>query len=504
MENIAIILLNSDSVKMQFVHVNKNKSFAPYKSISMPVNLTKDFYGDYFFKPAIIKDVVLVMKVYKQMIDAEEIKTTLCYATCLLNDAKNNNGVLNEIQNVTGFNFNVITPEDEVNYIYTAVINTFNKPKSLIVNINSFNTTFILYNRRNILETKYIPVGYETLYNKFFKQGISSEDFCAQIKDFYKEEIKNLDFANNLPEEFEVIGTGNMFNNLGLLSRRAKKYPVDLAHNYPVNKADFQKVYGVLKTQELGKFVKIKQVSVEDSKYLLTAFAMIDTIWDYNNKDTFVVSRTGFMEGVALSYAIPLTVEKPISDTLGYSLQTINEYYDNACPVAVHNYNLSMILFKQLKVLHKLGRTYVRVLRIASYLYNSGMRVNYHDKEKIAFNIILNSEIYGVSHAEIVMASFVAELCEFDNFSLVEWVRYKDLLTDEDLQAVRKLAVILKIADGLNITGFGNVVDVNCDILGDSVIMKTIVNDDASLEIKYAGLVASEFKKCFNKNLEII
>lgn len=504
MENIAIVLLNSDSIKMQFVHINRNKSFAPYKTITMPVNITKDFYSDNFFKPAVIKEVVSIIKVYKQMMDAAEIKTALCYATSLLNDAKNNNGVLNEIQNVTGLTFNVITPQDMINFNYTAVINTFNKPKSLIVDISNFNTTFVLYNRRNIIETKVIPMGYETIYNKLDRSAGDAEKYCTEVENLFKQEIKDLSFALELPEEFEVVGVGNMFNNLGVLARKAKKYPLDLAHNFPVEKQDFDKVFGVLKTQDILKPAKIKQVSLEDSKYLLTAFTMINTFLGLCNKDVVTISRTGFIEGVALNYAIPLTMEKPISDTLGYSLQTINEYYDNGNEVAVHNYNLSMILFKQLKVLHKLGRTYIRVLRIASYLHNAGARVNYHDKEKIAFNIILNSEIYGVSHAEIVMASFVAELCDIDNFSLVEWVKYKDLLTDDDLQAVKKLAVILKIAEGLNITGFGSVVDINCDILGDSVIMKTIVNNDSMLEIKYASLVANEFKKCFNKNLEII
>lgn len=489
---------------MQFVHIDKNKSFQPYKTVSMPINLTKDFYSDYFLKPAVVKDIVSIMKVYRQMVDAEEIKTSLCFATTLFNDAKNNNGVLNEIQNATGFTFTVITPEIEVSYLYSAVINTFNKPKSLIINVSNFNTTFILYNRRNILETRVIPMGYENLYDKFAKPGLAGADFAEQVSDYFKGEIKDLEFAHNLQDEFEVIGVGNMFQNLGVLARKAKKYPIELAHNFPVKKEDFAKVFGVLKSQDLSKTTKIKHVSIEDSKYLLSAFAMIDAIWSLNNKDTFVMSRTGFEEGVAFNYAIPLTIEKPISDTLGYSLQTINQYYDNSSLMAVHNYNLAMVLFKQLKVLHKLGRTYIRVLRIASYLYNIGARVNYHDKEKVAFDMILNSEIYGVNHNEILMAGFVVELSQFDNFSLVEWVKYKDLLTEDDLQAVKKLAVILRIAEGLNITGFCNVVDINCDILGDSVIMKTIVNADAEIEIKHASLVASEFKKCFNKNLEII
>ncbi|MDY5676594.1 MAG: hypothetical protein SPK63_02215, partial [Eubacteriales bacterium] len=91
-----------------------------------------------------------------------------------------------------------------------------------------------------------------------------------------------------------------------------------------------------------------------------------------------------------------------------------------------------------------------------------------------------------------------------DNFSLSDWVRFKEYLTDEDLIAVKKLSVILKIAEALDITGFGNVTDISCDILGDSVIMKTIVKEDASFEINYSMLCGSEFKKAFGKNLEVL
>jgi len=506
LEKIAILNINSDSVKMQLVKINKNKSYSTYRNVKMPINLTKDFYSDYFIKPAVIKDILSIITVYKKMMDEEEIKTAICYACPLFRDAKNNNGVLNEILNATGFEFNIINEQDEANFIYSAVINTFNKPKGLIISISNFSTTLVLYNRRNILETRYFDFGYESLYNKHFSDKKSAEEFCKDLKSEFSKSISSLEFLKNMSEEFEVVGCGNMFLNLGALARRSSRYSLNLEHNYPVNKVDFDKVYTLLKNQDMSKPSRIKDVSIEDSKYLLCAFTMMEVLFDNINKDIITISRTGFNEGVALNFAIPLTLEKPISDTLGYSLQVINEYYDNGSQNALQVYNLSMILFKQLKVLHKLGRTYVRVLRIASYLSNSGSRVNVFNKERIGFDIVLNSEIYGVSHAEILMASFVVKLCEVDNFNLSEWVKYKDLLNEADLEAVKKLAVILKIAESLNITGFGNILDVNCDILGDSVIMKTILKEEqeASLEIKCASLVGNEFKKSFNKNLEII
>jgi hypothetical protein len=50
----------------------------------------------------------------------------------------------------------------------------------------------------------------------------------------------------------------------------------------------------------------------------------------------------------------------------------------------------------------------------------------------------------------------------------------------------------------------GVVANINCDVLGDSVIMKTEVAGDASLEIRDASAANSEFKKAFRKNLEIL
>lgn len=48
------------------------------------------------------------------------------------------------------------------------------------------------------------------------------------------------------------------------------------------------------------------------------------------------------------------------------------------------------------------------------------------------------------------------------------------------------------------------VTGVNCDVLGDSVIMKTEVAGDAALEIRDASTANGEFKKAFRKNLEIL
>lgn len=504
MEKLAILELNTTNIKLIFSNVVRNRSFLIYKEVVMPINLTKDFYEDEIIKSNIIKEVVSILSVYKKMIDKEEITETIAIACDFIKKAKNMNGFLNEIYSLTGFDFKILSPEEEINYVYTASINTFNKPKALIININEYNTQILLYNRRNVLNTEIIPFGSVNLQTVVSREGLTPEQHAQKMYEFFIDKIKDFSFIGTLDEEFEVIGFGKPFLNLGNLSRRAKKYPIDVEHNYVVNKADFDKVFELVKPIDQTKPAKLKGISLEDTKNLTAGLSIIGAIYTCINKNKIAISKTSKIEGILLNTIIPLTLEKPISDNLGYSLQVINDYYDPKPNNSEHVYNLSMILFKQLKVLHKLSRSFVRVLRVASYLSACGKRVDFYNSEKASFNIILNSNIYGIDHNELVLAAFVALLRDQDNFNLADWVKYRDLVQESDLEAVKKLAVILKIAESLDITSFGNVVDISCDILGDSVIMKTITNADASLEIKHALLNAPDFKKCFNKNLEIL
>ena len=502
MDKIAIIELDTTEVKLVFADVIKNKSFLVYDHVNVPINLMKDFNDESIIKSTIIKEVVSILSVFKKMIEEQGITETICVATSKINEAKNQNGFLNEILSITNLKFNILTPEQEINYIYTAVINSFNKPKALIVNITNYQTEILLYNRRNILNTFVLPYGSVNLTEKF--EGKSTKELMEQVKSFVYSELKDQNWIFELDEEFEVIGAGNMFLSLGEVSRRAKKYPLQVEHNYCLTGADVAKVYDVVSNMEVTKNSKIKGVSAENTYKLPAGLAIISAITSNVNKEQLSISKTGLTDGILLNTVLPLTLEKPISDNLGYSLQVLNEFYDRKPNNAEHIYNLSMILFKQLKVLHKLNRSYVRVLRVASYMSACGLRVTSESPEKISFNIILNSNIYGVTHQELVLAAFAAILREPDNFNLADWVKFKDLVTEDDLNAVKKLAVILQIASNLDCTKFGNVTDISCDILGDSVIMKTITNGEVPLEIRQAKLATIDFKRAYNKNLEIL
>lgn len=502
MEKIAVIEIKSTCVKLQLVDVVRNKYFRVSHVTEMPINLTKDFYADMFIKTTVIKEISNILAIYKRIIETNECTSTICMASDVVAEAKNINGFLDEVSVFSGFKFEVVSPEMEINSVYTAVINSFNKPKGVIINISDYNTEVIVYNRRNIVSKVVIPHGCVSVYDKMKDKSFEEKEKLL-LKEI-AELINSSDIKEQLPEEYDIIGSGDVCKDYGIVCRKAKKYPIELSHNFVSNKSDFEKVYGLIRNYDVNGLTKIKGLTLQNSKYFPAGMIILKAILDNFDKEEFSISKLGRVEGMLFNEVIPLTLEKPISDTLGYSLQSLNDYYDKKPNNSSHIYELSMILFKQLKVLHKLPRPYVRVLRIASYLVNGGYRVDVENAERAVFDIIKNSEIFGVTHTDIILAGFVALNKNPDNFNLADWVKYKEYLTEEDLMAVKKLSVVLRIAEALDVTGFGSVTDISCDILGDSVIMKTIAQAEAPFEISYAMLCGADFKKVFGKNLEVL
>ena len=515
MNKLAVIELGTTSIKLVLAHVLPSESFVVFDEVIEPIKLADDMDKDGIIKMPRIQEAIGALKMFKALCDSHEVDQVVAVTTKVVREAKNQKSFLDEIYNQTGFNFKVLTEEDQLKTIYTAIINTLDVPKGLIIEILSSSVQLVQYNRRTILNEAIINFGAQNLAEKFAESELSSEEKCNEIVRMFTEELEKLEWFKDLEPEYKVIGVGSNFESVAKISQKAKKYPLDVLHMYEMNSEDVNKVFGVVKEISLDKTKKIKGIREGRADVLASSISIVKGIMDSsvivkNNPEeeleerTIIISKNGLTEGLLFNKAVPSTNDKPITDILGFSLATLSEYYNAKPNNDEHVYNLAMILFKQLKVLHKLSRSYVKVLRAASSMYSVGKRINFYNNTKNAFHVVLNSNITGLNHKELVLASFVVASQDLDDLKLTEWVKYKDLLTNDDVLAVQRLAVIVKLAASLDRFMKKRVIDVNCDILGDSVIMKTILDGKAVLEIRDATKSAEDFKKAFNKNLEIL
>ncbi len=504
MEKIGIIDLGSNSARLVIVRLFDEGYFIVEDELKESVRLGQDMDRDGFLKPQRVAETIRTLKMFRRLCDASGVTRIIAVATAAVRRAKNQRSFLDEIQATCGIRVDVLSEDEEAALVYRGVINSMDVPKGIILEIGGGSTKIVYYNRRCVLNHATLAFGAVTLTDLFADDGLSPEAQTARIEEFFTEQFKKIEWLSEVEPDTQMIGVGGSFRNLYKINRIIRKYPLDVVHNYQFSVEDFNAVYEMVRVLDVEKRKRIRGLSPARADIMPAALAIIKAFTDHLHIENFAISGCGLREGIMINQALPLTVERPLSDVLGYSLNTLVKYYGcNEARVA-HVVHLAIQLFKQLRVLHKFPRIYLKVLKIAACLYDCGLRVRYYNHQKHSRYMILNSCIYGATHREIVLAAFVAGCHRKEDLAPADWARYKDIVNDEDLDIVRKLGVLLRIAASLDRSGLGMVKGVNCDVLGDSVIMKTELAGDASLEIRQAMTANGEFKRAFKKNLEIL
>lgn len=501
MNRLAVFELGVNDVKLTIFKYTQNGFFAIEQQIVEPVKLTQDMERDGYIKPARIQETIGVLKNFRKIVDNAKIEQHICFTDPSIANARNQIAFLDEVYKTVSLYFKVLTVEEQISALHSAILYSFAMTRGVIIQIGDYSTQLIKFNRRVVSNSVSLPFGIANLLNKFDEKNMAAR--MDKVVEYVSKELKKLDWLYNLEEDCEFIGVGEVFLSLGKLSRKATHYPLDVAHNYEVTTSSFQSIYNLVRGLDIDKAKKLKGISEKRADVIAVGMAIAKAMFNEFVTNGIKVSTNGEMYGIVAKNLLGQTGEKPLLDILGYSLSANNEFYPTNINID-SNYSIAVILYKQLKVLHKLTRPYVKVLRIAASMCMSGKRISFENYQKNNFHVILNSSIYGASHKDIVLAAFVASSQNIDDFSLNEWVRHKDIVSDEDLDAVRKLAIIIKMATMLNITNSNTVKDIACDVLGDTVILKTEVEKDATLEISQAMSCAGDFKKVYGKNLQIL
>ena len=496
---VAIMELGTNQVKLSIVRIEENKYFEIEKEYAENVGIEQHLQANSeLIKTVKIKECINILQMYKQIAIANGVTKFHCVASANITAAKNYISFLEEINSDLDLEFKLLTEEEEINILYTAVVNTIDIAKGLIIAVTTSSTRLVYYCRRVILNSATIPMGAANF--------TSIEEFNQLLK-AAGEPFQQID------PEIPVIGSSEIFTGFARLSRKKTKYPVDMDHNYHSTKEHFQEILTFLQGLDVERGAKLKGITANGIGYLMNGMSIASAVISYTNLNKIVINRNGRNVGIAHRLTMQ-DDDRPISDVCMNSIETVLWANGLDLESAKYQYLLASALYMQLKVLHKLPRAFTRVLKTATLLFYLGTKINKQNFDKITYYAILNSNLYGLSHKEIVMAAFVASCRNWDDFMLSEWVKYKDLMDEEDLMAVRKLAMIEAMAATINLRNQKVVKDISCDVLGDSVIIKLITETDmkkvkvdvdaAKTEIFQLRKLSKEFTRIYKKNVEIL
>ncbi len=504
MRKLAVLEMDIRACKMMILEYCDKEHVNVVEECSEPLEIWRDIEEDNIIKPIRTQEVMNILKSYKQLMEIHGVAEVVGYSTQVLKTVKNHRSFIEELHNTLGIRFDVLSDDELSKCIHLCNAYTMEHLKSIVVFIENEVVHFLKYNRRNIIEHTSFDFGPYTL-GKIFEEKIKNltpEERMEKLVKFATEQFEKVAYDPQVEESFKVIGMGSAFKIAGKLCRTGKRMALSLEHNFELDAASFDQVYNFVKGLDVTKAQKIKGLGDERADAILTGTAIIKALFNRFNYPCIYINSCGLISGKAYAEINNIFGDRPIGDILTRSLEACNYFYDREEFNALDVCETACELFDELRILHRFSKPQLKILKIAAYFANCGRRVNYYNFEKISFNIVLNSKIYGASQKEILLAAFVCATQNLEDFDFALWAKYKDILKEDDIEIVKKLGVIVRLA---RLISKGKACDhIDCDILGDKCILNVVPKYNKTCHLIEVKKCATDFAKVFGKQLQVL
>lgn len=511
MKNLAVIDIGSNSVKIVLSEVKKNQSFKLIDELKETVRLGEGMSENTYMKKDRMDIALKTIRMFKNLCDATDTDDIIAVATAAVRNADNKNYFLKRLKESTGLDVRVLSGKEEGFYDYWGVVNSIGHSEGLIMDIGGGSVELIWMKEREIKKSASLNFGALTLTQKFdlFDPIETSKE--EQVKEFLYENYKELDWLNDMNNPL-LIGVGGTIRNIAKIDKRGKEYPLDRLHYYEMATDEVFDVYDLVKEKTIEQRKNISGLSSKRADIFIGASALISFLMKQYDFKNLLISNKGIREGLIYNYIYD--DDQPAKDVIDFSIKNIMHSFDLNIEHAQHIHFLTNTLFERLKEIFSFDIEEFKgdlenIIKVACMFHDIGTKVNYYDHHEHSFYMIINSDINGVTHHELLISAFIAASHRHSKYSLRKYnlnrASFKQIISKngKDKEVIRKIGIILEIAESLDRSMKGIVEDVECTVDDEKVEIAVISEEDVELEINDALGAAEGFNKLYNRKLII-
>ena len=375
------------------------------------------------------------LKIFRDMIQLNPIKSVLPIATSAVREASNRDEFLSSVSKETGFNFKVLSEREEALYSYVGAIKSLDIPDVLFFDIGGGSLEIVHAERFRIKKVISLPLGALRLTNQFDgKKGKLTDKNLKSLKRYVWDLLpskKDLGMSENT----KLVGVGGALRALSRYEQRISGYPLDKIHNYKISKKSLDSTVNRLSKMKSDDLSKISVIGSSRAETIVAGSCVINTLMEKYDFSNLCVSNHGLREG-ALSIFLEdpkvyhdgsLTAEQ-IRKTIGLDeLRKTNSEKENFLNTLV---SIKLISKREMKILDFAERimseksSFSNPQSVFYSIMDEDMPLDHNDQLVLGLSLV---------HARHTKTS--------------DWLfaRYKTILSQQDRISFKKISVLITL-----------------------------------------------------------
>lgn len=440
------------------------------------------------------------------------VRALRCIGTSACREAGNRDAFAGMFRARTGLTLEVITPADEARLAYLSAAHSFDLRglAAAVVDIGGGSTEIVL-SAGGVTEQVYsLPLGAVRLTEQF-----GGPDRCAgerfkklrrHIKRVLAEGVGRPPLAPQL-----VIGAGGTFTTLAniLIHRERGIAGPSLwdrgVPGHEAHRSDVRHVLDRLRRLPVRDRARVPGLPEERADIIVAGLAIVERVLKHLGVNVVRVHDRGVRDGLVLRMAEELFGSSASGGAgpPGSSAMRAVRRFAESCRYedahSEHVTRLALSIHAQLAEHEGWDETRRaderRLLEAAGVLHDVGYLVNYSRHHKHSYHLIVHSDVAGFSQREIGVIANVARYHRqaeprrrHPNFAALD---------KADRELVRRLAAILRVADGLDRTHTQNTRSVKLDVDGFTVRFIVSAGEDPATDLWGAAKKSGLFHAVF-------
>jgi len=245
-DKIAIIDLGTNTFHLLLAH----RSQGQYKTIhqeKVPVKIGLGGINNNIITEAAITRSIEAMRNFKLILSVHKIDKVYAFGTSALRNAINGKEVAAQIETETGICIDIISGDEEANYIYQGVRTAVNMTEpSLIVDIGGGSVEFIIGNNDTIFWKQSFEIGAQRLLERFQKHDPITMDELAELQNYFDNQLGKLFIAIGQYPIKTLVGSSGTFDTLSDIYRMQLGFSPETTPETTLTLDAFDEIYQVL------------------------------------------------------------------------------------------------------------------------------------------------------------------------------------------------------------------------------------------------------------------
>ena len=442
----AAIDVGSYEVEMVIYEISA-KGIKELDHVRHVIALGKDTYKNGTISHELIEELCDVLYGFVDIMKTYAVNNYKAYATRAVREAKNAINILDRIKVRTGLDIQILSNSEQRLVMYEAVASRKEAFGSIIekgvamVDVGSGSSQVSLFDNGSLVTTQNVQLGALRVSEMLDDVAGNMADHLPIMEEYIDTDIevlKNLFIKDRKIECLMAVGEGVNW----LMSRLENKSEY-------LTRDEFIKLYHKL---YLGGNKHIRTgLYREMSELVLPSIMIYKKILDVTGAQTLWIPGVKLCDGIAAEYAVK---EKKISvfdhdfnaDIVAAARNISKRYSWNKDHVKFVEKN-ALAIFDATKKYHGLGKRERLLLQISCILHDCGQYISMTHPAECSYNIIMSTEIIGLSHIERKMVADVVKYTtvDFNRDNELEYV-----FTTRNYLIVSKLTAIIKLANALD------------------------------------------------------